>query len=456
MWDLRIRNRGVFVLISVLSGCAILYNAWGPILALTVSIILVIYVSYSLLTNDTIPTPDTLNLVEYTREAAAELTAGIRTASFYLSSITRKTFTILKNNYVENMNKFRQSNYQLSNNETRDSRNSSRFDLTSNQLSPIPRNEFQENRLPNLTYSQKHTSTPLVGPMRKDSPLTNGGIGLFTPARPLRQEIYGYNQSARQNETVFSPEGSPWGTSISPKIRSKAAGVKTVQTVAGPLLASTRYNIDPKVYSDVTSPGLSSRLAKYATEANSKLTHQAQYGTGQFPKVNIGAGPLPLISTKNAKIRSPVTVRIAPPDASQYSPPERQKIIAEACRVESNETAPSIIQRWKESLKRHASREDVSADLVKKQRTEGLFEDNLDELEELTREKRTREDSPNTEEEILARNNQLRPVKKTKTPSCYDVLNSLSSSFQYSSGVKRKASTREYRIINAITSFTSY
>ena len=45
------------------------------------------------------------------------------------------------------------------------------------------------------------------------------------------------------NDSV-SPQGSPWGTTVSPKLRSPGVGTKTVQTVAGPLLASTRYNIN--------------------------------------------------------------------------------------------------------------------------------------------------------------------------------------------------------------------
>lgn len=190
---------------------------------------------------------------------------------------------------------------------------------------------------------------------------------------------------------------------------------------------------------------MSTRLAKYATEANNKLTHQSQYSTGQFPKVNLSVSPLPLINTKNAKVRTPVTVRIAPPEASRYSPPERQKIISEVCRTE-NRAQPSAAQVLKEiSLKRHASREDVSSDLVKKQRTESLYEKKLDDLEEMTQ-KRGREDSPvEAEEEVVSKSSQSRPIKKTKTPSCFDILNSLSSSTQYSSGIKRKASTRKYK-----------
>ncbi|XP_046479364.1 uncharacterized protein [Neodiprion pinetum] len=460
MWDLGDRNRGIFVLISVLSGCAVLYNAWGPILALTVSIIAVIHVCYSLLTNDSILSPQALFFLEYVSEGGREISANLNAASFYLSSTLRKLYTILSNHcrtYVAaKMSRFRKnSSYQLSNDNRQASRSSSRFDLTTNPLSPIPKNSYQENtpyidhpatRQLSDNYSlTKLTSTPL-DPWCKDPQVpSNGGIELFTPTRPLRREIqpiFGPNHSSMiQNETVFSPEGSPWGTSISPKMRSKAAGIKTVQTVAGPLLASTRYNIDPKTYSDVTSPGLSTRLAKYATEANNKLTHQSQYATGQFPKVNLSVSPLPLINMKNVKVRTPVTVRIAPPETSRYSPPERQRIISDICKAE-NRAPQSVVQVLREiSLKRHASRDDVSLDLAKKQRTEDIYEDNLDDLVEMTQ-KRTREDSPNSEEEEdLLRNNQLRPVKKTKTPSCFDVLNSLSSSNQYSSGIKRKASS---------------
>lgn len=261
MWDLRGRNRGVFVLISLLTGCTLLYNAWGAILALTVSIILVIYVCYSLLTNDSILSPQTLFVGEYVKEGGRELAENIGCVSDRVSKALRKLSLQLTSHYriyvAEKMNRFRRNGYQLSNDARHNSTTTSSWsDLTSNQLSPIPKKEFQENlshsvarRLDQNYSTSKITSTP-IGPWRKDSNASsNGGIGIFTPARPLRQETqhpYGQNHNSRTNETVFSPEGSPWGTSISPKIRSKATGIQTVQTVAGPLLASTRYNIDPK------------------------------------------------------------------------------------------------------------------------------------------------------------------------------------------------------------------
>lgn len=48
-------------------------------------------------------------------------------------------------------------------------------------------------------------------------------------------------------DTSFLSKDSPWGKSVSPKLRSHGAGVKTVQNVAGPLLASTRFNISNNI-----------------------------------------------------------------------------------------------------------------------------------------------------------------------------------------------------------------
>jgi len=138
------------------------------------------------------------------------------------------------------------------------------------------------------------------------------------------------------------------------------------------------------VYTDVSSPGLTTRLTKYATEAKNKLTHQSQYGTGQFPKVNLHANPIPLLNAKLTKMRMPVTVRVAPPDVTKYSPPEKQKILSNICHTE-NRSPTSVVQVLREiSLKRHASTEDVSFDVAKKQRTEFFNEEREPIIEENT------------------------------------------------------------------------
>lgn len=195
----------------------------------------------------------------------------------------------------------------------------------------------------------------------------------------------------------------------------------------------------------MSSPGLTTRLTKYATEAQNKLTHQSHYGTGQLPKVNLHANPVPMLSMKSNKMRMPVTVRLAPPETARYSPPERQRLLSNIRHAPNNNKSPtSVVQVLREiSLKRHASREDVTFDVAKKQRTEDLFDEETEMVLEETKQKRARDDS-RSEEELSPQNVSIRPAKKrTKTRSCYDILNSLSSSVHVSSGVKRKAS--EYR-----------
>lgn len=188
------------------------------------------------------------------------------------------------------------------------------------------------------------------------------------------------------------------------------------------------------------------RLTKYATQvdANSKLTHQPQYGTGQFPKVNMHANPIPLLNAKLRKMRLPVTVRVAPPDIAKYSPPERQKILSNICHVE-NKSPTSVVQVLREiSLKRHASMEDVSFDVAKKQKTESFFNEEREMVIEENKQKRGRNDSSISDEDLSPLSKSLRPAKRTKTRSCYDILNSLSSSIHVPVGIKRKAG--EYQL----------
>lgn len=197
---------------------------------------------------------------------------------------------------------------------------------------------------------------------------------------------------------------------------------------------------------DVSSPGLTTRLTKYATDAKSKLNYQSQYGTGQFPKVNLQANPIPLLNSKVRKMRMmPVTVRVAPPDVGKYSSPERQKILTNICHME-NKSPTSVVQVLKEiSLKRHASTEDVSFDVAKKQKTDSFFNDRRETVLEENKQKRSRDDSK-SDEDLSPQNKSVRPAKRTKTRSCYDILNSLSSSVRgdnTTTGIKRKA--RQYK-----------
>jgi hypothetical protein len=91
--------------------------------------------------------------------------------------------------------------------------------LCGEDLEHKPRNSFTANLSTDSTYS---------------STRSHNGC-----QRPFHQSL-----SRCSGDLSFSPKGSPWGHSVSPKLRSHSSGVKTIPTVAGPLLASTRFNIN--------------------------------------------------------------------------------------------------------------------------------------------------------------------------------------------------------------------
>ncbi|XP_034939450.1 serine-rich adhesin for platelets-like [Chelonus insularis] len=442
-------NRVIIVLVSVLSGCIILYNIWESLIGVTILCLVVIYACISLLINDDL---STLTFTFQTFNRAGENIHNLAKYIYYQASVSfHHSLEFVKTFYqeriVSRMN-HRRNTYQLSSESLMNSNRPSQLGFIGGS-SPISKVK----RL-NDSKSENNSLSP-----KKNSRILNNTRSLdevrLSNQKSRNEDVYGDVNSTRLSwkkrsssylsddpflrgeSTMYSPEGSPWGTSISPKMKSNNQEVNIVQTVAGPLLSSTRFNIDPKVYSDVTSPGLTSRLTKYASEATNKLTHQSQYSIGQFPKVNLNCSPTPLINAKVGRTRTPVTVRIAPPETIKYSPPEKQKILSSICRSGSTQS-PSVVQVLKEiSLKRHASRDDMSLELIKKQKTDGIYSDEYENYDEGTQ-KRTRDDSSRSDEEISVENTS-RPYKRTKTP-CYDVLSSLSCSpSTLSSGVKRKA-----------------
>ncbi|XP_029677800.1 nuclear pore complex protein DDB_G0274915-like isoform X2 [Formica exsecta] len=474
MWDLG--NRVAVVLISVTCGCLLIYGAWGAILALALTLLLVVYACYSLLANDSLVSPHAYQILGYLSEVVHELGAAFRIAYGHgigqVRNLGHSASRCYREHFPFRMPKRQAGAYQLSSDpyvavkrkdtsSTSASLSASRFSSI-DQLSPILRvpcriraddvlagdaGKFYDagdndrlSRQQRQSAFGKHTSTPVIKPSDREENFRNGDVDPDLRRVPFkRMSPHTHSLSYGENTTQFSPEGSPWGVSISPAMRPRPAGIKTVQTVAGPLLASTRYNIDPKVYTDVTSPGLTTRLTKYATEAKSKLTHQSQYGAGQFPKVNLYAGPVPLLNAKSTKMRMPVTVRVAAPDVTKYSPPERQKILSNIYHAE-NRSPTSVVQVLKEiSLKRHASTEDVSFDAAKKQKTDSFFNEERELILEENKQKRGRDDSSKSEEDLSPQSKSIRPAKRTKTLSCYDILNSLSSSMHVATGVKRKA-----------------
>lgn len=267
MWE--IGNRGVVGLLSVFIGSVVLYNAWGLILVLAILLFFVVNTCYSLLVNDSLVSPYNLLVFHFVRGVILDLSGIIEQFSVILTHYIRDFVNAVKRYYRQrfnsshnnsNMNRSRRSSYHLSSEsfvkarEPSAASSSSYSNANVNQLSPIPKEKFQQiddwnehtRYVDNNESLVKYTSTPLV-PWRKEN-VPNGEVqNVSIQNSPNKiSSLQARNHTVSRDETFFSPEGSPWGTSISPKMRSKAAGVKTVQTVAGPLLASTRYNIDTK------------------------------------------------------------------------------------------------------------------------------------------------------------------------------------------------------------------
>lgn len=290
MWDLG--NRAAVVLISVTCGCVLIYNAWGAILALALTLLLVVYACYSLLTNDSLVSPHAYQIFGYLSEAVHELVAATRVVYGYGIGQVRKLGHSASRYYREHfpfrMPKRRAGTYQLSSDpyvavKRRDSSppssssasasaslSASRFSSI-DQLSPIPRVPYRSRADDTLAVDGKfydvgdndrisrqqqpsafgkHTSTPVNKPGDRERNVRNGDVDpdsrRLSSKKISSMHAQTYALSYGENITQFSPEGSPWGVSISPAMRPRPAGIKTVQTVAGPLLASTRYNIDPK------------------------------------------------------------------------------------------------------------------------------------------------------------------------------------------------------------------
>lgn len=278
MWNLG--HRAAVVLICVTCGCVLVYNAWGGILALVLSLLLVVYACYSLLANDSLVSPQAYHVLVYLREAILELHAALDSAVGHISGYAHKLWHSASHYYRDRFpfrmdrQRRRGKSYQLSSDSydtalvrTRDSLTpmptspATRFSPI-DQLGPIRHNTYPTLRDSDSTYHRfcqagdhersqqlilgKHTSTPLFRSGGRDDS-RNGDISMCSIKRTSPTlHTQSHTLSRGENIAQFSPDGSPWGTSISPKMRPRPAGMKTVQTVAGPLLASTRYNIDPK------------------------------------------------------------------------------------------------------------------------------------------------------------------------------------------------------------------
>ncbi|XP_026277659.1 nuclear pore complex protein DDB_G0274915 [Frankliniella occidentalis] len=186
-----------------------------------------------------------------------------------------------------------------------------------------------------------------------------------------------------------TPQESP-KTLSSPGLSLAADGPNggsrsTVQTTAGPLLSSTRFNsiLDASTYANVNSPGFTSRVVNCASNGNSyhenSATHQSKYSTvGLFPRVNLGGqSTLSILSPRNSQKvgRTPVRVRIAPPSSNLLRRHSISFSSSEAIKVNS-EISKQLLSSPQQSHRKEGS-------LTLSKNTDGVS--SLDNLQEASR-----------------------------------------------------------------------
>ncbi|CAH0557350.1 unnamed protein product [Brassicogethes aeneus] len=112
------------------------------------------------------------------------------------------------------------------------------------------------------------------------------------------------------------------------------------QSPTGPLLASTRYNVNVSTYMDTKSPGLTSRIVQYEEEQKNQQrsmpTHQKKYNSpGLFPIVHLFKKKPPVLEQKPKT----VTVRIASPEYSRHNSQEYNRMLMEGIVKPSSSTS---------------------------------------------------------------------------------------------------------------------
>lgn len=89
-----------------------------------------------------------------------------------------------------------------------------------------------------------------------------------------------------------------------------------VQSMPGPLLASTQFNVNVSTYEETKSPGLARRIVQYNQESEKDkersrpATHQVKYGSpGLFPIVHLFKKSPPNLEQRPKRLK----VRISSP-----------------------------------------------------------------------------------------------------------------------------------------------
>lgn len=254
MWELN--NQDIVIILSVLSGCVVFYNLWGYFIAIVILLIATIYTCIYVVINDNYTT-----LLPRINDNIIKAGNNIPDllSQFYhqLLKYFREFSDSVKNLYQKHADKMERrgrNSYQLSSESSISMPRNSQLGLINN-LSPISRNTRRSivSGSENSAAKNFSPSSSFGGNKQWENSNynSNGDVnGSMLNLWKKSQSKYDNNThddslSARREEILFRSHSTPWNAGLSPKINSNT-GIKTVQTVAGPLLSSSRYNIDSK------------------------------------------------------------------------------------------------------------------------------------------------------------------------------------------------------------------
>ncbi|KAK7864063.1 hypothetical protein R5R35_002718 [Gryllus longicercus] len=305
----------------------------------------------------------------------------------------------------------------------------------------------------NTDYANRRNGIGLCSP----SPFSNNYSNSYHGFR--RHSGFNDSENSSKIEEFSTPQTSPW-TRRQNYSGNEFNNVRRVQTVAGPLLATSgltkRKSNDFGLYVDANSPGLASRIVQYREEGASTSdgvwTHQPQYNSpGQFPMVQLShsSSSLPVLSPLSSQkaSRRSVRVKIAPPDplGSRLYPLSTKSNASLSSTMQTDQSMKSVLETLKEiSRKRiHSQLEDNDDDAAKRQKRCGppdvlgtQTDDNDGDGENLA--KRLREESPRQQELSPP----IRPAKRIRNN---EILSSLSSSRKLlQGGIKRKTHSLDW------------
>ncbi|XP_034240302.1 nuclear pore complex protein DDB_G0274915-like isoform X2 [Thrips palmi] len=246
--------------------------------------------------------------------------------------------------------------------------------------SPIP-------HVPSGIETLKNRRSPvdeIVSSTPRGTPTSSHGSGSPIPLQlPMRSSVEGAVSDSRQLNfgRISTPKTSRVQgqeacqnyveTNSNQRLRHRPNSNK-VQTAAGPLLSSARFNpaFDAGIFVNVNSPGFTDRLVRCANDNTANYwgqsgssARQEKYGSvGLFPVVHLNAPSIPSLSPKNSQKapNSSVRVRIAAPMFSEQNCRQhfhrgsnmQMRSYATRESIRRNEVAKSVLESLQEASRK--------------------------------------------------------------------------------------------------------